>query len=98
LSDAEVDGLLGTCPPLRALALGQLMGFHVWSLRGHQGRKGKPAGRADLAMAAYLPYCNWFVTNDFGQQQALSEVAVATNLECQVVSLDEFEAAVAAGS
>jgi hypothetical protein len=71
LSDAEVDGLLDACPPLRALALGQLKGFHVWSLRGHQGIKGKPAGRADLAMAAYLPYCHWFVTNDFGQREGV---------------------------
>jgi len=37
-----------------------------------------------------LPYCDWFVTNDSGQEKCLREVAAVTGLETEVLSYDDF--------
>lgn len=89
LTEPETDEFLKACPPLRALSFGQLMGFYRWSLRGQRGRR-TAAGRNDLLMAAYLPYCDWFITNDRSQRQDLSEVAGGAEIACQVRSFEEF--------
>lgn len=90
LTDLEVGEFVGRCPPVRALALGQLMGFYGWSLRGQRGRK-DPAGRNDLAMAGYLPYGDFFLTQDGAQKRALSEISNEAEIACRVISLGEFE-------
>jgi len=94
LTEPEIDEFLKACPPLRALSFGQLMGFYRWSLRGQRGRK-EAAGRNDLLMAAYLPYCDWFITNDRPQRQDLSEVASNAEIACQVCSFEEFRTGIA---
>ena len=94
LTEPGTNEFVAACPPLRALALGQLMGFYSWSLRGHRGRKAA-AGRNDLSMTAYLPYCDCFITNDCSQRQALSEVTREAEIACRVLSLAEFQCAVA---
>jgi hypothetical protein len=90
LTELEASELVQVCPPVRALSFGQLMGFYSWSLRGQRGRKA-PAGRNDLAMAGYLPYGDFFLTEDGPQKQALSEVASEAEIACRVVSLEELE-------
>jgi hypothetical protein len=93
LTEMDVNEFVQRCAPVRALALGQLMGFYGWSLRGQRGRK-DPAGRNDLAMAAYLPYSDFFLTQDGPQKQALSEVASEAEIVCRVLSLEEFQSSV----
>jgi hypothetical protein len=73
LTEVEGNEFIQVCPPVRALGLGQIMGFHGWSLRGQRGRK-DPAGRNDLSMAGYLPYGDFSITQDGPQKQALSWV------------------------
>jgi hypothetical protein len=90
LTERETKEFINACPPIRALGLGQLMGFYAWSLRGQRGRKGDAVGRNDLAMACYLPYGDCFITNDFLQRKALSEVASKAQIACRVLSLEEM--------
>ncbi len=94
LTAPEANEFVEVCPPVRALGFGQLMGFFAWSLRGQRGRKGSPAGRNDLAMAGYLPYGDFFITNDTKQRQALSEVAGSAQTTCRVLSYEEFRRAI----
>lgn len=94
LTEPETNEFVKACPPLRALGLGQLMGFYGWSLRGQRGHTGEAAGLNDLVMAAYIPYCDWFITNDCPQRQALSEVASKAEIACRVLSFEEFRRAV----
>lgn len=89
LTEPEITDFVMRCPPFRALCLGQAMGFYHWSLRGQRGRK-DPAGRNDLMMAGYLPYCGFFVTKDCFQREALREVADRAEIACQGLSFDEF--------
>jgi hypothetical protein len=54
-------------------------------------RPQNPAGRNDLAMAGYLPYGDFFITQGGPQKLALTEVASEAEITCRVLSLDEFE-------
>jgi hypothetical protein len=89
----EGNEFIQVCPPVRSLGLGQIMGFHGWSLRGQRGRK-DPAGRNDLSMAGYLPYGDFFITQDGPQKQALSWVVSEAQISCRVLSLDELQSSV----
>jgi hypothetical protein len=95
LTEVEVNEFVQACPPVRSLALGQLMGFYGWSLRGRRGRK-DPAGRNDLTMAGYLPYGDFFLTQDGPQKQALSEVASEAEISNRVISIEQFQSLVSA--
>jgi hypothetical protein len=63
----------------------------VWyngSLREHDGTP--TAGRNDLMMATYLPYCSRFVTADWAQRKELCEIAAEAKIDCAVLSFEEF--------
>jgi hypothetical protein len=48
------------------------------------------AGRLDLFSAAYLPYCDRFVTDDAGQYKALRLVADEARLPTDVCTYTDF--------
>ncbi len=48
------------------------------------------AGRNDLFMAVYLPYCDEFISNDHLQQKALREVVSIAQLQTSVRWHKEF--------
>jgi hypothetical protein len=48
------------------------------------------AGRLDLFMATYLPYCDLFVTGDEGRENALSVIATEVGVSTRVMSYSEF--------
>jgi hypothetical protein len=50
------------------------------------------AGRNDLFMAVYLPYCDVFVTDDVGQQNALRAIAQEVGLGVKILSYPDFRA------
>lgn len=89
LAEQEIRDFARKCPPFHAICLGQSFGFYGWSLRGQRGRK-DAAGRNDLMMAVYLPYCDQFITNDSPQREALRAVAQGAEISCQILSFDEF--------
>jgi hypothetical protein len=37
-----------------------------------------------------LPYCERFVTDDWAQEKALSEVAATAHIDCTVLSYEKF--------
>jgi hypothetical protein len=53
-------------------------------------RKPLKAGSNDLSMSVYLPYCDWSVTDDPGQERSLRAVTTAAMLETEILSYDDF--------
>jgi hypothetical protein len=88
-AEDQMRSFIEVCPPFRAACYGLVMAWYNWSLRIRDGRP--TAGRNDLMMAAYLPYCRRFVTDDWAQTNDLREVAVAAHIECEILSLKELE-------
>jgi hypothetical protein len=66
ISDDEVKVFIDVCPPFRAACYALVMAWFNYSLSPTHVRIPK-AGRNDLMMAFYLPYCDRFVTQDFAQ-------------------------------
>ena len=50
------------------------------------------AGRNDLFMSVYLPYCDQFVTAEIhkAQEKCLREIVAVANLDTNVTSYDDF--------
>jgi hypothetical protein len=90
LTEVEIKAFIKGCPPVNAASLGEVMGVYGWSLRG----QARAPGRNDLMMAAYLPYCDRFVTNDYSQREALRKVADEAELACEILSFEEFKQAI----
>jgi hypothetical protein len=88
LSDVETGALMEACPPFRATCYGFVMAWYNGSLRVRDGTP--TAGRNDLMMAAYLPYCTRFVTADWAQREELREIAVEARIDCGIQSFEEF--------
>lgn len=91
LTAAEIQSFMDACPPFRAASHGRFMDFYNEALRPLDGSTGRAAGINDLMAAAYLPYCNWFVTADEPQERSLLEVASEAKLECEILSFNEFD-------
>jgi len=69
------------------------MAWYNWSLGAQDGkRQPDKAGRNDLMMATYLPYCDRFISNDWPQRKNLCQVAREAKVECEILSFDEFVA------
>lgn len=87
-SEAETKTFMNTCPPFRAACYGVIAGWFAGALRV---RDGKPvAGRNDLFMSVYLPYCDRFVTGDWAQEKSLREIAAEACIPCDVDSYATF--------
>lgn len=80
------------CPPFRCAIYAILMAWYDRSLREYRGGERFPAGRNDLFMAIYLPYCNQFISAEKKGQQGkcLAEVARLANVATLVRSYDDF--------
>ena len=48
------------------------------------------AGRVDLLMSVYLPYCGVFVTHDDDQKICLREMAAVASIDNEILSYDDF--------
>lgn len=89
LLDSELRAILDACPPFRAVCYALVMSRFNWSLRPHDDRTAV-AGRNDLMTAAYLPYCERFITDDWAHRRSLREIAIEAKLECEILSVDEL--------
>jgi len=65
------------------------MAWYNGSLRVQDGAPA--AGRNDLMMAAYLPYCGRFVTADWAQKNELRDIAREATVDCDILSYKDFE-------
>jgi hypothetical protein len=90
LSDVEIKNFMDVCPPFRASCYA-VLGSWFDQARKYPPHK-KLVGRNDHMMAAYLPYCERFVTRDTRQTTRLQEIAKATQINCDVRYYDEYVA------
>lgn len=88
-TDAEIKAFMDVCPPLCATCYGLVMAWYNGSLRTPDGTP--TAKRNDLFMAAYLPYCDKFVTADWAQRKELNEIAAEAKIGCEILSFEQFE-------
>jgi hypothetical protein len=88
-TDPEIKAFMDVCPPFRATCYGLVMAWYNGSLRMLDGTP--TAKRNDLMMAAYLPYCDRFVTADWEQKKELREIAVEAKIGCDILSFEEFD-------
>ena len=88
-SDGEVKAFMDTCPPFLAACYGICGGWYDDALRPLDDG-GSSVGRNDLMMAVYLPYCGRFVTHDWPQEGRLREIAAEAQINCEVLSYEDF--------
>jgi hypothetical protein len=87
---STVQHFIDNCPPFRAQLCALLMSWYNTSLRdGNQSEK-FAAGRNDLFMSVYLPFCDIFVTRDAEQESCLSELTKHIGINTEVLSLGDF--------
>ncbi len=55
------------------------------------GAKKFCADRNDLMMSVYLPYCEYFLSNDREQIKSLREVASTAAIDAEVLLLEDFD-------
>jgi hypothetical protein len=92
VSESTIRDFIHRCPPFRALIYAMLVSWYDKGVRDrHTGEK-LAAGRNDLFISVYLPYCDQFVTAEVRgeQERCLRAVASAANLETKVLSYDDF--------
>lgn len=86
-----VQHFIDNCPPFRALLCAYLMSWYNTSLRDWSKSEKFAAGRNDLFMAVYLPYCDVFVTRDVEQESCLRELTKYIGVDTEVLAFDAFK-------
>jgi hypothetical protein len=87
--EETIRRFVDSCPPFHALLLALCVAQYDRCIRELQ--QIEPfAGRNDLFMSVYLPYCDEFVSDDRGQQRCLREVASLAKLPVKVCWFREF--------
>ena len=61
-SQAAVRDFMAKCPPFRAVCYAFVLAWFDRSLADRHKREKYTAGRVDLFMAIYLPYCDQFIS------------------------------------
>jgi hypothetical protein len=89
ITDDEVEAFIRVCPPFRAACYALVMAWYNFSLSPTHVKIPK-AGRNDLMMATYLPYCDRFLTQDFAQHRDLSAIALVAGLHTEVTLFEQF--------
>jgi hypothetical protein len=92
VSEATIRQFMEVCPPFRAVVYAFLLAWYDRSLRDRHLAEKFRAGRINLFMAIYLPYCDQFITAEiYGEQEkCLREVVSAAELTTMVRSYDDF--------
>jgi|ERR1700722_12055061 len=88
--DSVIKEFVDHCPPFRALVYAIFVPWYNTAVRDYRAGEKLDAGHNDLFMSLYLPYCDWFVTDDEGQEKSLREVAAHAGLETEILPYDKF--------
>jgi hypothetical protein len=87
--ESMVRDFTDRCPPFLMMVMATAKAQYERAIV--EKPKGKRrAGRLDLLMSIYLPYCRVFVTHDDDQEACLREMATVANLEVEVLAYREF--------
>jgi hypothetical protein len=87
--EGKIRDLADRCPPFLMMVLSVVMAQYKRAITKLPIKK-KRAGRVDLLMSIYLPYCRVFVTHDENQEACLREMAEAASIDCEILSYKEF--------
>lgn len=86
-----VSNFVMACPPLYAYLLAIAYFEYQSCITSTPAvNQRKLPGLADVMMAAYLPYCHQFITNDEGQYQCFRTVLSELKLPVHVVRYEDF--------
>ena len=92
-NEKTIRGFYKPFPPFSAILTALWnAGYHRCVGDHKLGSPSMNAGRLDLMMAAYLPFCDLFVSHDGPQLRCLKEVAEQCNLRVSVCSYTDFRA------
>jgi hypothetical protein len=89
MTDEQIRHFIDASPPFRAVCYSFVKAWYNFSLSPVLDTTPK-AGRNDLMMSVYLPYCDKFLTADYAQRRDLQDIADAAGIECSVLSLEDF--------
>ncbi len=91
-SESTVRDFMTKCPLFRAIAYAYLLVWFDRSLADRHKRERYGAGRIDLFMSIYLPYCDAFISAEGHrmQEKCLREIARVARLATEVRSYDDF--------
>ena len=91
-SESTVRNFMAMCPPFRAIAYAYLLAWFDGSLADRHKRDKYTAGRVDLFMSIYLPYCDQFISAESKgmQERCLREIARSASVATDVRSYDDF--------
>ncbi len=98
LDETGIQAFVNICPPFHALLLCLMIAEFHRCVKDPNAESLFKAGKLDLMMSVYLPYCDQFVTNDSGQYNCLLEVASEAGLAVRVRKYCEFRAGLLVGS
>ncbi len=90
IDESGVRAFAEVCPPFKAVMLSLCIAQYYRCIRDMRGEGTYRAGRLDLFMAAYVPYCDRFITNDTGQLNSLRLVASDAAPSTEILSYTEF--------
>jgi len=93
--EAKIRDFAGRCPPFLMMILAAAKAQYERAIV-ETPRRRKRAGRVDLLMSVYLPYCRVFVTNDDDQELCLREMAEVADLETEILSYEDFRSSLLA--
>jgi len=91
LSESRIREFMDACPPFRAAIYAVCLSWYDRCVRLPGARPEFVAGRNDMLMSVYLPYCGRFVVADWNQEQCLREVASASDVACEILSYRKFK-------
>jgi hypothetical protein len=89
VDETKIRRFVSLCPPFRAVLAALAVAQHDRAICDVV--KGKRAGRNDVFMAVYLPYCDEFISNDHRQQIALRQVVSIAELQTSVIWYKDFK-------
>ena len=95
--EGTVREFVGKCPPFHAFLLANCLAMYERCAKDPNAAPSFRAGKFDLYMSLYLPYCDEFITGDPRQLRALQEVARSGNLAVRVLSYEDFREAQISG-
>jgi hypothetical protein len=88
--DATIKRFYAECEPFRVTMIAIIAAQYDRCIRQPSDGRSLKAGRNDTFMAACLPYCDEFVTDDAGQLACYQEVAAVAGIPVRILSYDEF--------
>jgi hypothetical protein len=88
--DGALRRFVKACPPFQAMLLAIMMFLYGRCVKKENVPGSYRAGRLDVLMATYLPYCDILVTKDSKQEICLREIASEADIDASVLEYGRF--------